>query len=170
MNNELIPTNRIEQKILEIRGQKIIVDADLAAIYGTSTKRLNQAIRRNLSRFPIDFMFQLTIEEKMEVVTICDHLKKLKYSPHLPFVFTEHGALMAASILNTERAVLVSLYVVRAFVKMRKLVITHKELALKLSELERKVGSHDKAILQLMQTIKQLMEPKPLEKKKRIGF
>ncbi len=103
MSKQIIPVDRIERTILEIQGQKVIIDADLAAIYGTTTKRLNQAVGRNKDRFPYDFMFQLTEDEKSEVVTNCDHLAKLKYSPHLPYAFTEHGALMAASVLNTER-------------------------------------------------------------------
>ena len=142
----------------------------MAAIYGTTTKRLNQAVRRNKDRFPDDFMFQLTEDEKSEVVTNCDHLAKLKYSPHLPYAFTEHGALMAASVLNTERAIQVSVFVVRVFMRLRELVATHKELASKLKELEQRVGAHDKTIIDFMQTIKQLMEPPALKPKRRIGF
>lgn len=170
MSKQIIPVEQIERTILEIQGQKVIIDADLATIYGTTTKRLNQAVRRNKDRFPDDFMFQLTEEEKSEVVTNCDHLVNLKYSPHLPYVFTEHGALMAASVLNTERAVKVSVFVVRAFVRLRELVATHKELAIKLKELEQRVGAHDQAIIELMQTIKQLMEPPASKPKRRIGF
>lgn len=170
MSKQIIPVEQIERTILEIQGQKVIIDADLATIYGTTTKRLNQAVRRNKDRFPDDFMFQLTEEEKSEVVTNCDHLVNLKYSPHLPYVFTEHGALMAASVLNTERAVKVSVFVVRAFVRLRELVATHKELAIKLKELEQRVGAHDQAIIELMQTIKQLMEPPAPKPKRRIGF
>lgn len=170
MSKQIIPVEQIERTILEIQGQKVIIDADLATIYGTTTKRLNQAVRRNKDRFPDDFMFQLTEEEKSEVVTNCDHLVNLKYSPHLPYVFTEHGALMAASVLNTERAVKVSVFVVRAFVRLRELVATHKELAIKLKELEQRVGAHDQAIIELVQTIKQLMEPPAPKPKRRIGF
>lgn len=170
MSKQIIPVDRIERTILEIQGQKVIIDADLAAIYGTTTKRLNQAVRRNKDRFPDDFMFQLTEDEKSEVVTNCDHLAKLKYSPHLPYAFTEHGALMAASVLNTERAIQVSVFVVRVFVRLRELVATHKELANKLKELEQRVGAHDKAIIELVQTIKQLMKPPAPKPKRRIGF
>lgn len=112
----------------------------------------------------------MTMNQKKEVVTICDHLANLKYSPHLPFVFTEHGALMAATILNTERSIQVSLFVIRAFVKLRELVATHKELALKFNELESKVGEHDHAIMQLMRTIRQLMEPSSSRRKLELGF
>ena len=112
---------RIEQSILLIRGQKVMLDSDLAELYGASTKAFNQAIKRNGDRFPADFMFRLTEEEKREVVTNCDHLRKLKFSNALPAAFTEHGAIFAATVLNTPRAITVSLYVVRAFVKVREL-------------------------------------------------
>lgn len=116
----VVKVGTIQQRILLIRGEKVIVDADLAEFYGVQTKALNQAVRRNMDRFPADFMFQLNKNEKMEVVTNCDHLKKLKYSPVNPLVFTEHGAIMAASILNSVRAVEVSLFIVRAFVALRR--------------------------------------------------
>ena len=156
-----------------IRGQKVIVDADLAALYGVPTKRLNEQVKRNIDRFPADFMFQLTQGEKAEVVAICDHLAQLKFSKALPFAFTEHGALMAASVLNTPRAVEVSVYVVRAFVALRELLAGNKELALKFSELEtrleRKIDSHDQAIAGLIDAIRELMRP-PEIKQRPIGF
>ena len=101
----IIPVERIERAILLIRGQKVMLDADLAALYGVTTKRLNEQVKRNRDRFPYDFMFQLTQEEKGEVVANCDHLKKLKFSPSLPYAFTEHGVVMLASILNSIVAV-----------------------------------------------------------------
>ena len=107
----LAQIGRIEGRILVIRGQRVIVDADLAKLYETSTKSLNQAVRRNRDRFPGDFVFQLTGKEKAEVVTVCDHLKKLRFSSTLPYAFTEHGAIMAASVLNKPLAVEVSVYV-----------------------------------------------------------
>src|SRR6478609_6546451 len=100
----LVPVERIERAILFIRGEKVMLDSDLAEIYGVSTKRLNEQVKRNAKRFPSDFMFQLTETEKTEVVANCDHLAKLKFSPHLPYAFTEHGALMLANVLNSERA------------------------------------------------------------------
>ena len=121
----VIRVGTIQQRILLIRGEKVIVDADLAEAYGVTTKALNQAIRRNLHRFPEDFMFQLTKQEKLEVVTNCDHLQKLKYSPVNPRVFTEHGAIMAASVLNSPKAVEVSVFVVRAFVQLREVIAGH---------------------------------------------
>ena len=109
-------------------------------------------------------------KNKAEVVTNCDHLNNLKYSPHLPFAFTEHGALMAASVLNTEQAVQVSVFVVRAFVKNREMLVSNKELAIKLKELEQRVGAHDQAIIELIGTVKKLMEPLPSKPKRKIGF
>ena len=153
-----------------IRGEKVIVDADLAEFYGAPTKALNQAVRRNMNRFPADFMFQLNKNEKTEVVTNCDHLKQLKYSPVNPLVFTEHGALMAASILNSARAVDVSLFIVRAFIALRRTISEHKELARKITQLERKLADHDDQIIAIIQAIKELSGPQPVPKKRRIGF
>jgi hypothetical protein len=106
-----------------------LVDADLAALYGVSTKRLNQQVSRNRKRFPADFVFQLTRAERDEVVANCDHLERLKFAPTMPYAFTEHGALMAASVLSSPRAVEVSLYVVRAFVGLREALAAHKDIA-----------------------------------------
>jgi hypothetical protein len=167
----LIPVEVIEQRILLIRGQRVMLDADLAGLYGTTTKRLNEQVKRNRGRFPEDFMFQLTKKEKAEVVAICDHLAKLKFSPVLPNAFTEHGAIMVASVLNTKRAIQVSVFVVRAFVKLREMLSTHKELAHKLAMLERKLQNHDESIRSLVVAIRQLMAPpEPEPPKKRIGF
>ncbi len=170
----LAVTAQIARQILVIRGQKVMIDADLAALYGVSTKRLNQQIKRNAERFPKDFVFQLSRVERDEVVANCDHLRRLKFSPTMPFAFTEHGALMAASVLNTPRAVEVSLYVVRAFVELRETLATHKELAKRLDELEsrleRKLATHDQAISGILEAIRQLMAPPEPAKKRRIGF
>ena len=116
MNGQMtvVPMERIERAILLIRGEKVMLDIDLAELYGVETKALNQAVKRNLDRFPPDFMFQLTTAEKKEVVTNCDHLIKLRFSPNLPYAFTEHGALMLANVLNSERAAQTSVQVVRA--------------------------------------------------------
>ena len=165
----LIPVEVIEQRILLIRGQKVILDADLAMLYGVPTRVLNQAVRRNLKRFPQDFMFKLSQPEKDQVITICDHLKNLKYAKALPNASTEHGAIMAASVLNTEKAIQISVFVVRAFVKLREMLATHKELAHKLAELERKLQNHDESIRSPVVAIRQLMaSPEP--KKRPIGF
>ena len=169
-SKEIVKVGKIQQRILLIRGEKVIIDADLAEAYGVTTKALNQAIRRNANRFPPDFMFRLTKEEKQEVVTNCDHLQNLKFSPVNPRAFTEHGAIMAASVLNSAKAIEVSVFVVRAFVQLRSMIAGHKELAHKITQLERKLGDHDEQIMVLMQAIKQLMNPKPPPKKRRIGF
>lgn len=166
----LIPVGKIEQRILLIRGERVIVDADLAEFYGVPTKVLNQAVRRNKERFPKDFMFRLSKDEKAEVVTICDHLTKLKFSPVNPRVFTEHGAIMAASVLNSRRAIQVSVFIVRAFVKLRRVMAEHKELAQRIAQLERWLANHDEQILSLVQAIRQIVKPTPLPKKRRIGF
>jgi ORF6N domain-containing protein len=166
----IVKVGKIQQRILLIRGVKVIVDADLAEAYGVPTRRLNEQVRRNKDRFPDDFMFQLTVEEKAEVVANCDHLEKLKFSKALPLVFTEHGAIMAASVLNSPKAVEVSVFVVRAFVQLREAIAGHKELARKIAKLERKLGDHDEQIMVLVEAIKQLMDPKPLPKTRRIGF
>lgn len=166
----MVPVGRIEQRILLIRGEKVIVDADLAEFYGVPTKRLNEQVKRNKDRFPDDFMFELSAEEKSEVVANCDHLSKLKYSSSLPYAFTEHGAIMAASVLNSNRAVEVSVFIVRAFVKLRRMIAEDKDLSRKIVQIERHLAEHDNQIMELVKAIKQLLKPDPLPKKRRIGF
>ena len=166
----LVKIGKIQQRILLIRGEKVIIDSDLAEAYGVTTKALNQAIRRNTDRFPSDFMFRLTKKEKQKVVTNCDHLQSLKFSPVNPCAFTEHGVIMAASVLNSSKAIEVSVFVVRAFVRLREMISGHKELARKIAELERKFGDHDEQIVALVGAIKQLMNPKLPSKTGRIGF
>ena len=131
----LVP-EMVAQHIHLVRGNKIMLDADLALLYRVETRMLVQAVKRNPRRFPPDFMFQLGKDEKQEVVTNCDHLARLKYSPTLPYAFTEHGALMLGNVLRSGRAIEVSLHVVRAFVQLREILSTHKELAAKLEALE----------------------------------
>jgi len=162
----IVPVEAIERKILLIRGQKVMLDSDLADIYNVPTKVLNQAVKRNIDRFPNDFMFQLTKEEKDEVVTVCDHLRKLKFSPSLPNAFTEHGAIMVATILNSPIAVKTSIQVVRAFVRLREMIASHKGLAKRLDELEKKYDAQFKVVFD---AIRQLMTP-PEPKRRRIGF
>jgi hypothetical protein len=163
------PARGIESRILLIRGCKLMLDSDLAVLYQVSTKRLNEQVKRNRNRFPGDFMFKLTAAEKAEVVANCDHLKKLKFSPVLPYAFTEHGAVMLASVLNSPVAVQASIQVVRAFIRLREFLTTHKELARKLTDLERRVETHDEHITALFEAIHQLMKP-PERPKKQIGF
>ena len=165
----IVPAERIESRILLIRGHKVMLDSDLAQLYGVTTKRLNEQVKRNRDRFPADFMFQLRAKEKKEVVANCDHLWRLKFSRALPFAFTEHGAIMAASVLNTPRAIEASVHVVRTFVKLREVLRTHKDLARKLGELEEQIQGHDREITALFQAIRQLMEPAH-RSGKQIGF
>ena len=166
----------IENVILTVRGQRVILDADLAKVYGVSTKRLNEQVKRNRERFPTHFMFQLTEAEKAEVVANCDHLRKLKFSPVQPYVFTEHGAIMAASVLNSDRAIQVSVYVVEAFIKMRVVLSDTRELALKLAALEKELKErldvHEAAIVTILQRVMDIIDPPALPEppKKEIGF
>jgi hypothetical protein len=169
-NTSIVLVEQVQSKILFIRGEKVILDSDLAALYGVPTKRLNEQVKRNHERFPPDFMFQLTKTEKDEVVANCDHLQKLKFSPVLPNAFTEHGAIMAASVLNSERAVQASIYVVRAFVKLRQMLAPYKEFMGRLDQFEKKLHTHDKQIIAIVQAIKLLM-PTPEDKPKEpFGF
>ena len=144
----IVPIGRIENRILLIRGEKVIVDADLAKFYGVPTKRLNEQVKRNKARFPNDFIFQLSAEEKAELVANCDHLKNLKYSKALPYAFIEHGAIMAASVINSKRAVEVSVYIVRAFVRLRRVIAEHKELSRRIVQIERHLADHDEQIME----------------------
>ena len=167
--HSLIPLERIQLSILIIRSERVILDTDLALLYGVATKRLNEQVRRNRKRFPEDFVFQLSKAEKDEVVANCDHLQKLKFSSTLPYAFTEHGAIMAANVLNSDRAVEASVQVVRAFVQLRNLVSSHKEIAAELAKVEVHVAKHDKEIRLIFEAIRQLMMPSA-KKPSRIGF
>ena len=167
-----LPVARIAESVRLIRSQKVLLDADLAAIYGVETRRLNEQVRRNRERFPTDFIFELTPQEfanlKSQFATSSWGGRR-----KLPMAFTEHGAIMAATILNSPRAVEVSVYVVRAFVELRELLAGNKELAAKLSELEsrieRKLETHDQAIAGVINAMRELMKP-PDTKKRPIGF
>ncbi|MYN17761.1 ORF6N domain-containing protein [Rugamonas sp. FT107W] len=171
----------IDRCILLIRGQKVMMDADLAKLYGVPTKALNQAVKRNMRRFPTDFMFQLTSTEKQQVVTDCDHLSRLKFSKALPFAFTEHGAIQVANVLNSEQAVDMGVYVVRAFVRLREALASNKELALRLDELENKTQlmslktdtferNTRLQLKQIFDAIRELMVPPEPAAKRPIGF
>lgn len=165
----MIPIEAIEQKIFTIRNQKVMLDRDLARLYGVATKVLNQAVKRNIKRFPEDFMFKLVKSEKNELVTNCDRFKTLKHSTVTPYAFTEQGVAMLSSVLNSERAIQVNIAIMRAFVKLREILSTHKELAHKLIQLERKIEKHDDEIKLIFEAIRQLMAP-PQKSKKKIGF
>jgi len=166
----LVKVSDIERRILLVRGEKVIVDADLAEFYGVPTKRLNEQVKRNKDRFPGDFLFQLTPGEKSEVVAVCDHLSNLKYSKVPPRVFTEHGAIMAANVVNSSRAVGMSVFVVRAFVRLRRTIADHAELASRISKVERRLAGHDEDIKSLIKLVKGLISPEPVPKRRRIGF
>jgi hypothetical protein len=166
--NEVYPSERIEQTILLLRGHKIILDRDLAPMYGVSTRDLNKAVSRNLDRFPDDFMLQLTRSEFNDL--------KFQFGTSswggtrkLPRAFTEQGIAMLSSVLRSKRAIQVNIAIMRAFVKLRELAASHKTLAAKLEQLERKVGGHDGQIRSLFDVIRQLMEP-TTPKSRRIGF
>ena len=155
--------------ILTIRGLRVMLDSDLAKIYGVTTKQLNQQFKRNLERFPNDFAFALAKQEVVDMRSqiVTSSRRNLRRAP---VAFTEHGAIMLASILNSQRAVEMSVSVVRAFVLMREQLTASKELAQKLSELEGRVSGHDEAIQNLFEAIRQLIEPPLLENRKPIGF
>lgn len=162
----------IESVIVVTRGHRIILAADLARIYGVETRVLNQAVKRNIEKFPGDFMFRLTQAESAKIARSRSQSVILKQGQNikfLPYAFTEHGAIMAANVLNSPHAVHMSVFVIRAFVRLRHLVTTHKELSTKLFELERAVASHDRQIKTLFEAIRQLMQP-PTSKSRRIGF
>jgi phage regulator Rha-like protein len=166
----VVPLGEIERRILTLRGQKVMLDSDLAELYGVTTKRLNEQVRRNLGRFPPDFMFQLSAEEaavlRSQIATSKQGRGGRRYTP---YAFTEHGAIMLANVLSTPRAAEVSVYVVRAFVRLRQMVATNTEVTAKLAALERRVAGHDAAIASLVRAIRQLMAP-PERSRRSIGF
>ena len=170
----MIPSESVEVLIQVIRGQRVILDTDLARIYGVPTKRLNEQVKRNAERFPSDFAFQLA---RKEVATSRSQIATLKWGQnvkYLPYAFTEHGAIMAANVLNSSRAVTMSVFVVRAFVKMRETLAGHRELAGKLAQLERKLtgrlDDHEQAIKYVLAELKKLMVTPPGSPRKPIGF
>src|SRR3989442_1693047 len=184
---DLIPTERIEQAIFLIRGQKVLLDADLAVIYGVLTKGLNQAVKRNLRRFPSDFVFRLTAEEleaiQSQIVAganrsqIVTGSQKHRDPRFLPYAFTEHGAIMAANVLNSRRAVQMSVFVVRAFVKMRSVFTDTRDLARKLASLEQELNGrldgHEDTIVTILHPVLDILEPPPVPRppsKPRIGL
>jgi len=162
----------IEVLIVTIRGHRVILAADLARIYGVQTRVLNQAVKRNREKFPADFMYQITRDEAQELQRLRSQIVILKPGQHLkylPYAFTEHGAIMAANVLNSPRAVQMSVFVVRAFVRMRTAFAGTRELVRKLAELERRIGGYDESIRTLFDAIRQLMAP-PEKARRSIGF
>jgi len=165
----LTKIERIESLILVLRGRKVIIDADLARLYGVPTKRLNEQVRRNRDRFPEDFAFAVTVEEKDELVANCDQFRNLKHSYVLPTAFTEFGATMAANVLNSDEAVRTSVFIVRAFVRMREMLSAGVDIGQKLSEIEHRLDSHDDSIRDIINAIRELTSPLP-QPARRIGF
>jgi hypothetical protein len=166
---ELVAPPQIEHAILLIRGQRVMLDRDLAAMYGVTTSNLNKAVRRNLSRFPADFMFQLTADEADSSRFQFGILKRGLNIKYLPYVFTQEGVAMLSGVLRSPRAEQVNIAIMRAFVRLRETLSLHKELAHKLSELERKIENHDENIRALFEAIQQLMTP-PEQPRREIGF
>ena len=172
MKTPAVITKRIEHHILVIRGHKVMLDADLAELYGVPTKRLNEQVKRNQDRFPEDFMFQLTRAEveEMNRSQFATGSQKHRDPRFPPFAFTEHGAIQAANVLSSPRAVEMGVHVVRAFVRMREVLAAHKELAHKLATLEQRIDSQDETIVEILAAIRQLMAPPEPTKRRPIGF
>ncbi|MDD5432005.1 MAG: ORF6N domain-containing protein [Candidatus Omnitrophica bacterium] len=182
MTKDIVSAEVVATKILFIRGRKVMLDRDLAELYGVSVKRLNEQVKRNAKRFPADFMFQLNKEEvgvsRSQIATLNEHIedkevititrgRNIKY---LPYVFTEQGVAMLSTVLNSDKAIQVNIAIMRAFVKLREFLLTHKELAQKLEELERKYNLHEKDVQMILEVIKQLMTTSSVPEKPKIGF
>ena len=168
MSRQIIPVSKIEQSINLVRGQKVILDSDLAMLYGVTTGNLNKAVDRNRDRFPPDFVFRLKIEE-VRLIFQFGRSKGRGGRRHLPYAFTEQGVAMLSSVLKSGRAVKVNIAIMRAFVQLRETLETNRELARKFSELEKRVGKHDAKIDAILEAIRQLMAP-PLKPRREIGF
>jgi hypothetical protein len=163
----LVLLEDVERKIYQLRGKKVMLDSDLAELYGVETYQLTRQVRRNISRFPGDFMFRLTKEEFLS----CQFGSSKKGGRrYLPYVFTQEGVAMLSSVLNSKRAIRVNIVIMRAFVKIRELLSVHKDIMNKLAEIERKVENHDIKIGSIFEAIRQLMAPPPEQPKRRIGF
>ncbi|RJQ13807.1 MAG: ORF6N domain-containing protein [Nitrospiraceae bacterium] len=169
--NEVIPVETIQQKIFLIRGQKVMLDKDLAELYGVETFNLNKAVKRNIDRFPQDFMFQLSKEEadSLRFQIGMSKISGRGGRRYFPYAFTEQGVAMLSSVLNSKLAVHVNIAIMRAFVKLREVLSTHKELAHKFKELESRIEKHDEEIYTIFEAIRQLMSP-PEKKGAKIGF
>ena len=171
-NTPLATAQQIENAVILLRGEKVLLDSDLADFYGVATKALNQAVKRNRSRFPNDFMFRLTAAEtaqlnRSQTVTGSQKHRDPSYPP---FAFTEQGVAMLSSVLRSERAVQVNIEIMRAFVRLRQILAVNADLARRLGELERRVGGHDEEFVHVIRAIRQLMEPPAAPKRRRIGF
>lgn len=168
-----VPVEIIERRIFLIRGQKVMLDRALAELYGVPTRRLNEQVKRNRKRFPADFMFQLTLAEANAVPSLRSQNAILKRGQHIkykPYAFTEQGVAMLSSVLRSERAIEVNIVIMRAFVKLREILATHKELAQKLDALEKKYEKHDFQIKAVFDAIRKLIEAPNIRTTRRIGF
>ena len=171
-HGDIIPEEKILNIIIVVRGKKVILDSDLATLYGVETRRLNEQVRRNIDKFPDDFMFQLTKDEfenlKSQFATSSSTWGGRR---KLPLVFTEHGALQAANILNSSQANKMSVFIVRTFIKLREMALKNEQLSRKFIELEKRVSDHDEILIELIHEIRKLIDsPKPKGKKQLIGF
>jgi hypothetical protein len=169
MNKAVIPIERIASAILMLRDQRVMLDYDLAVLYGVETRALKQAVRRNPDRFPNDFMFELSEQEIDTVVSQFVIPDRRRFGGAKPMAFTEQGIAMLSSVLNSERAIKVNIAIMRAFVKLREMLETNRELARKFSELEQRVGKHDEEIAAILEAIRQLIAP-PKKARREIGF
>jgi len=165
--SNLISVEVITSRIFEIRGRKVMLDKDLALLYGVTTRRLNEQVKRNIKRFPGDFMFQLTKAEKDELVAICDRFNSMKHSTAQPHAFTEQGVAMLSGVLNSDRAIMVNIQIMRAFIQLRRMLLTNRDLRRKIEEMERK---YDKQFAVVFKAIRELLEPPAVKERKIIGF
>ncbi|MDD2680295.1 MAG: ORF6N domain-containing protein [Candidatus Omnitrophica bacterium] len=163
----IVSVEVITSKIFFIRGKKVMIDRDLALLYEVTTKRLNEQVKRNIKRFPEDFMFQLTKSEKSELVANCDRFNAMKHSVVLPYAFTEQGVAMLSGVLNSDRAISVNIQIMRAFTQLRRMLLTNHDLRRKIEAMEKK---YDKQFAIVFQAIKQLLEPPAAKPKPSIGF
>ena len=169
----LIRSQVIERQILVLRGHRVMLDRDLSEIYGVELKRLNEQVKRNRSRFPNDFMFQLTLEEGKLVIPSRSQIATLNRGQNVkyrPYVFTEHGAVMLANVLRSRVAVRASIHVVRAFMNLRRMLATHEDLARKVEAVERRLGKHDVELQDVLRILRRLLEPPPIPPRRTIGF
>jgi len=167
---DLIPQGTIASKIFLLRGKKVMLDEDLAALYSVETKQLKRQVRRNIERFPDDFIFELTQKEHQDFLRCqIGTLKRGSYSKYLPYAFTEQGVAMLSSVLHSKKAIQVNIAIMRVFVRLKEMISTHKELAKKIAELERKMEKKDEEIHTIFQVIRELMSP-PKKPNRKIGF
>lgn len=169
----LVPNELIASRILLIRDQKVMIDSDIAELYGVTTTRLNEQVKRNITRFPSNFMFELTKQEKKEVIANCDHLEKLKFSPVLPKVFTEHGIMMVANVLTSERAIQVSIQIIEVFVKMREILTDNLSIKLEIEDIKKKLSNHSKNIELVFDYLDELnkkLDTPELKDRNKIGY